>query len=83
MNRFDMIANSMLRNNLILCLSLALKRMPTDEEIFEEFMCLMDGKIKTDLELRAEAFPLSPHEEIGPTREDMIANGYWERPDDE
>jgi hypothetical protein len=82
---FDRAANAMLRNNLTLYLSLTLKRMPTEEEIFEEFMCMMDGKIKTDLEYRADAFASQHYKPDWPSKTDMTELGYWpqEKDDDE
>lgn len=81
MNSFNQKANELLRNYLVLSLSLKLKRFPTEEELFEEFMCTMDDKIKTDLELRAEAFPSHQYKSPWPDRDEMIRAGYW--PDNE
>lgn len=50
MNNFSVVANSLLRNTLTLYLFITLKRQPTEDELFEEFMCLMDGKIKTEFD---------------------------------
>lgn len=76
MNAFDRAANTMLKNNLTLYLSLHLKRMPTEEEVFEEFMCYMDGKIKTDLEYRAIAYEMPAYKDR-PDEQDLVDLGYY------
>lgn len=80
---FDKAANSLLRNNLIMYMTLKLKRMPTEEEVFEEFMCHMDGKIKTDAEYRADAFPSHQYKPDWPSKHDMIELGWEEEKRDE
>ena len=91
---FDKKANQLLRNHLTLHLSLKLKRVPTEIEIFEEFMALMDGKIKTDMELVAQAFEAKykyhDYDNKGHRvdltyadyKADMIELGYWESDED-
>src|ERR1700677_2001563 len=79
--KFDKKANELLRNYLTLTLSLRLKRMPTQEELFEELMSLMDGRIKTYLERCADAFPLVNEDKSlnpPPSEYDMVKEGYWE-----
>ena len=77
--KFDKAANQLLRNYLNMALSIKLKRMPTEEEVFEEFMCHMDGRIKSDEDLRAEAFIARQAPRFdGDRKADLVELGYWE-----
>lgn len=75
----DVKRNNLIKNLIVLSLTRVLKRMPTDDEIFEEFQITFHEMLQMSIEERlAKAFtPNDSYLDLPPSKSDMISHGYW------